>query len=59
MAIKKQKGAPPADDIKKTSINFSASAWKKAKIYCVNEGTDLGQMIADAIEEYLRRRGVL
>jgi predicted transcriptional regulator len=40
---------------RRTSITLDDGLWRRIKIRAVNEGRDASQIVAEALEDYLRR----
>lgn len=43
--------------VKKTSIQLPDGVWKSIKIRAVEEGRNVQELVADALRDYLRRKG--
>ena len=42
-------------DLKRTSLSLSGNLWRAVKIKAIHEGRDAQDLVAEALERYLRR----
>ena len=43
--------------VKKTSLQLPEGIWKSVKIRAVEEGRNVQELVADALKDYLRKKG--
>ena len=53
----KTKGASAETSVVKTSVKFNRDLWKRAHVQAMDEGVDLQDLVAKAVEAYLSRVG--
>lgn len=50
----KRKGPPGEAPVVKTSVKLNRDLWKRAHVRAMDEGVDLQDVIAKAVEAYLK-----
>lgn len=52
-----EKKGPRTPEQKKTSLNIQSSVYRRAWDYKLDSGKDLGEIVSEALDEYLKKRG--
>lgn len=53
----KKPAAPEADPWKSTSLRIRASVYRRAWNHKLDKDKDLGDIVTEALDEYLKKRG--
>jgi hypothetical protein len=55
--MKRKRSPPTPDGVKKTSLSIKTAVYRRAWNYKLDSGRDLGEIVSDALDEYLKKRG--
>jgi hypothetical protein len=55
-AMKKTDWGTGAKDVRRTSLNLPVRTWKLLKILAVNDGRNAQELVAEALDLYLKKR---
>lgn len=53
----RKKGPVAQVEIKKTSLNIQAAVYRRAWNFKLDSGRELGDIVSEALDEYLKKRG--
>lgn len=57
MAQARKRGKDEKAETKKTSLHIRAAVYRRAWTYKLDTGVDLGTIVSEALDEYLKKRG--